>query len=227
LLALIWFFVANASENMVKAGIASGFDFLWQVSGIDVPFTIIEYSPKSDIFRLLQVGIANTLLVSALGMVFATLLGFVVGVARLSRNWLLANFAAAYVEFIRNIPLLLFVFFWYFGVVRALPPPRASLDLGGWLFLNNRGLYVPTPQNSSVFWIAALASVGAALFFVGLRVRARRRQADTGQPFPVVAAGAALLLGVPAVAFGLAGVATSWDVPGLRGFNFRDRKSVV
>ena len=206
---------------MVKAGIASGFDFLWQTSGIDVPFTLIDYTPKSDIFRLLQVGIANTLLVSALGMVFATLLGFVVGVARLSRNWLLASFAATYVEFIRNIPLLLFVFFWYFGVVRALPPPRASLDLGGWIFLNNRGLYVPTPEDSGRFGIAALVSLGAALVFIGLRIWAQRRQASTGQAFPIVAAGSALLLAVPVAAFALAGTGTSWDVPGLRGFNFR------
>jgi His/Glu/Gln/Arg/opine family amino acid ABC transporter permease subunit len=115
----IWYFVANASENMVKAGIASGFDFLWRTSGIDVPFRIVEYSPQGNILSLLWVGIANTLLVAILGMIFATILGFLIGIARLSKNFLLRSLAGGYVEFVRNIPLLLFVFFWYFGVIRG------------------------------------------------------------------------------------------------------------
>ena len=206
---------------MVKAGIASGFDFLWRTSGIDVPFRLIEYGPQDTNFRLLLVGIANTVLVSILGMVFATLLGFVVGIARLSKNWLLSFFAGAYVEFVRNIPLLLFVFFWYFGVVRALPPPRSSIDVGGIFFLNNRGLSIPTPETPGVFAIPLMLFVLCFAAFLALRLWAAKRQAATGQPFPIVLAGLGLVVGIPAVAATIAGTATAWSVPALTGFNFR------
>ncbi len=218
---LFWYFVANASENMVKAGIASGFDFLWRTSGIDVPFRLFQYGPQDRNVDLLYIGIANTILVSLLAMVFATLLGFAVGVARLSKNWLLSAFAGFYVEFVRNIPLLLFVFFWYFGVVRALPPPRASIDVAGTFFLNNRGLYVPTPENPGVFGPAlAVFGLGIAAF-LALRYWGARRQAETGRPFPVVAAGLALVAGLPLLLAIAAGFSTAWSVPVLTGFNFR------
>jgi general L-amino acid transport system permease protein len=221
LFATIWYFVANASENMVKAGIASGFDFLWRTSGIDVPFRIVDYSPQGDILDLLWVGVANTLLVSLLGMVFATILGFLIGVARLSGNLLLRSLAGFYVEFVRNIPLLLFVFFWYFGVIRALPPPRGSWDLGGVAFLNNRGLYVPAPQDASVFAALPLVVALAAAAFLLLRRWARARQTATGAAFPVWLAGLVLLAAVPLAALIVAAAATPWDLPALRGFNFR------
>ncbi|MBI1243975.1 MAG: ABC transporter permease subunit [Alphaproteobacteria bacterium] len=218
---LLWFFVENASENMVKAGIASGFDFLWRTSGIDVPFRLFEYGPQDRNIDLLYVGIANTVLVSVLAMVFATVLGFAVGVARLSRNWLLSTFAGIYVEFVRNIPLLLFVFFWYFGVVRALPPPRASLDLGGIFFLNNRGLSIPTPEHAGPFGYVLAAFVLGFAAFLALRLWGAGRQAATGRPFPVVPAGLALVVALPGLAALAAGLSTPWNVPVLTGFNFR------
>ncbi len=206
---------------MVKAGIASGFDFLWRTSGIDVPFRLIDYTPQDRIFDLLMVGIANTVLVSVLAMVFATLLGFVVGVARLSKNWLLSLFAGAYVEFVRNIPLLLFVFFWYFGVIRALPAPRNSIDIGGLFFLNNRGLSIPLPETGAVVWWPVAAFVAGLAAFLALRLWAAKRQAETGQPFPIVAAGLGLVVAFPALAAAMAASATAWSVPVLAGFNFR------
>lgn len=221
LFATIWYFVANASENMVKAGIASGFDFLWRTSGIDVPFRIVEYSPQGNILSLLWVGVANTLLVALLGMVFATILGFLIGIARLSKNFLLRSLAGGYVEFVRNIPLLLFVFFWYFGVIRALPPPRASWDLGGLAFLNNRGLYVPSPTDPSAFAGFPIVLAIAAVCFLLVRRWARKRQADTGEAFPLWIAGVALFGVAPVMALILGTISTAWDTPALRGFNFR------
>lgn len=221
MLATIWYFVANASENMVKAGIASGFDFLWRGSGIDVPFRIVEYSPQGTILSLLWVGVTNTLLVALLGMVFATILGFLIGIARLSKNFLLRNLAGGYVEFVRNIPLLLFVFFWYFGVIRALPPPRASWDFGGIAFLNTRGLYVPSPNDPAVFAGLPIVLAIAAVCFLLVRRWARRRQAETGEAFPLWLAGVALFGLAPLAALVIATFSTGWDVPALRGFNFR------
>jgi general L-amino acid transport system permease protein len=151
LVGLTVFFVRNASENMVKAGIASGFDFLWRNSGIDVPFVLTDYTRASPIIDLFWVGVVNTLLVTVVALVLATVLGFVVGIARLSSHWLLSTIAGAYIEFVRNIPLLFFVLFWYFGVIAALPAPRDSVSVFGVAFLNNRGLTIPLPDMPANF----------------------------------------------------------------------------
>jgi general L-amino acid transport system permease protein len=221
LIAALAYFVSNASQNMVKAGIASGFDFLWRGSGIDVPFQLTGYTPSSSILGLLWVGIVNTLLVSAVSIVAATLLGFVLGVARLARNPLIAGIAGAYVEFCRNIPLLFFVLIWYFGVVASLPAPRGSLSIFGVAFLNNRGLTVPVPTTGSVLWpfLATLAA-GIALQ-VAIAAWARRRQERSGRAFPVWRSGLLLVVAGPLFAATLAALATGWDVPALRGFNYR------
>src|ERR1051326_6148503 len=169
LIAVIWFFVRNASQNLVKAGIASGFNFLWRDSGIEVPFTLTGYKPSDNILALLWVGVVNTLLVSACSIAVATVIGFTVGLLRLSRNWLLSTLAGVYIEFVRNIPLLFFVLFWYFGVLAALPAPRESLSFLDVAFLNRRGLSIP----------------------------------------------------LPLALFGTVGALTKWDVPVMRGFNYR------
>src|SRR5712671_3626634 len=157
LVAVVVFFVRNASDNMVKAGIASGFQFLWRDSGIEVPFNITGYKPSDTILALLWTGIVNTLLVSAAAIVVATLIGFTVGLMRLSHNWLLSTLAAIYVEFVRNIPLLFFVLFWYFGVLAALPTPKESYDFLGIAFLNRRGLSIPLPNDVTGFRLALIA----------------------------------------------------------------------
>ena len=144
LVVVVVFFVRNASDNMVKAGIASGFQFLWRDSGIEVPFNITGYKPSDTILALLWTGIVNTILVSAAAVIVATVIGFTVGLMRLSHNWLLSTLAAVYIEFVRNIPLLFFVLFWYFGVLASLPPPRESLSVLDLAFLNRRGLSIPT-----------------------------------------------------------------------------------
>jgi general L-amino acid transport system permease protein len=221
LVGLTIFFVRNASENMVKAGIASGFDFLWRASGIDVPFVLTNYTRSDTIMGLFWVGVANTMLVTVIAMVLATLLGFVVGIARLSSHWLLSTLAGAYIEFVRNIPLLFFVLFWYFGVIAALPAPRDSVKLFGIAFLNNRGLTIPLPDAPSNFrW--ALGAILLSWFAQWLVARwARRRKDRTGQDAPMLAIGLVLVVLVPALAIAWASLATRWDVPVLRGFNYR------
>src|SRR6478735_11957669 len=148
LIAIVWFFVRNASQNMLKAGMASGFNFLWRDSGIEVPFNLTGYKPSDNILALLWTGIVNTLLVSAVSIVVATIIGFTVGLLRLSHNWLLSTLAGFYIEFVRNIPLLFFVLFWYFGVLAALPTPRDSVSFLDVAFLNRRGLSIPTPNDA-------------------------------------------------------------------------------
>jgi general L-amino acid transport system permease protein len=221
LVAVVVFFVRNASDNMVKAGMASGFQFLWRDSGIEVPFNITGYKPSDTILALLWTGIVNTLLVSAAAVVVATVVGFTVGLMRLSHNWLLSTLAAVYVEFVRNIPLLFFVLFWYFGVLSSLPTPKESYDFLGVAFLNRRGLSIPLPNDVTGFRLALLAIpvlVGAQFLLAGW---ARARQARTGRDFPTWLAGFVLCGLLPIAAFIWAGSATSWDVPTLRGFNYR------
>jgi general L-amino acid transport system permease protein len=221
LIGLVWFFVRNASENMVKAGIASGFQFLWRDSGIEVPFNLTGYKPSDTILALLWTGIVNTLLVSAVSIVVATAIGFSVGLLRLSRNWLLSTLAGFYIEFVRNIPLLFFVLFWYFGVLAALPTPRDSVNFLDVAFLNRRGLSIPTPVDAAGFRWALLAI--AALIAVQWAIArwARARQARTGRDFPTWTVGFALCGALPVLALVVAGLGTAWDVPVLRGFNYR------
>ena len=215
------YFVRNASENMVKAGIASGFDFLHRNSGIDVPFVLTGYTPSDSILALFWAGVANTLFVSLLAMILATMLGFLIGLARLSPHWLLSTLAGGYIEFVRNIPLLFFVLFWYFGVIAALPAPRESIGFFGIAFLNNRGLTVPASENLSAFTWAMLAILVAALAQLAYARAARRRKDATGQDAPVVLVGLGLLVLLPIVALAIAAASTSWSIPALRGFNYR------
>jgi len=225
-LALAWFFVVNASENLARGGVASGFDFLAFRAGIDIDFRLIDYSADSSYARLLLVGVLNTLFVSAFAIVLATLIGVGIGIGRLSENWLLSRLCGAFVEGVRNIPLLLFVLLWYYAVIRALPAPRQSIGVSGAVFLNNRGVFMPVPDTSAVFLLvpAALAAGIVALWL--LRRWTRARQAATGRSFPLLEAGLALILGLP-VAAGLAAVfLTGWQVPVLRGFGMRGGTSV-
>jgi general L-amino acid transport system permease protein len=136
----------NAITNLQRAGIARGFGFLNNTSGFDLNQTLIAYSSsRSTYFDAFLVGLINTLVVAAIGIVFATILGFVIGIARLSNNWLVSKLATIYVEVIRNLPLLLQLLFWYYAVLASLPQPRESARIGSWAFLNTRGLFVPKP----------------------------------------------------------------------------------
>jgi general L-amino acid transport system permease protein len=221
LVGLIVYFVRNASENMVKAGIASGFDFLWRTSGIEVPFVLTGYTQQDNILGLFWAGVANTMLVTVIAIALATLFGFAIGIARLSSHWLLSTIAGAYIEFVRNIPLLFFVLFWYFGVIAALPAPRASLSVFGVAFLNNRGLTIPLPDAPANFRWALLAILLAWLAQFLVARWARLRKERTGRDAPVLTIGLVLVILVPILAVAYASLTTRWDVPVLRGFNYR------
>lgn len=227
LVGLTVFFVRNASENMVKAGIASGFGFLWRTSGIEVPFVLTGYTQSDNILALFWVGVANTMLVTVIAIVLATLLGFAIGIARLSSVWLVSAIAGAYVEFVRNIPLLFFVLFWYFGVIAALPAPRQSISVFGVAFLNNRGLTIPLPDGLENLRIAGLVILACVLAYWVFAIWARRRQARTGRHAPTLRAGFVLLLAVPLLTLVWAVLATRWDIPALRGFNYRGGFAVI
>lgn len=222
-----WTIFGNTRDNLQRLGIASGFGFLSSTSGFDIIQTLIPYSATSSYGQVFWVALLNTLLVSILGIVFATVLGLVIGVARLSKNWLIAKLALVYIETFRNIPLLLQIFFWYFTVLRAVPSPRQSLSLGDVAFLNIRGLYVPAPQFQPGFgWVLA-ALVVAIVLVIALTRWARQRQMATGQPFPVVKTALALLVGLPLIVFWLTGSPLQWQYPELRGFNFQGGLVVI
>jgi general L-amino acid transport system permease protein len=220
-LGLLVFFILNASRNMREAGIASGFDFLWRTAGIEIPFVLTSYTPQSDNLALLWVGIVNTLLITLISAAAATVLGFFIGIARLSRNWLLSALAGAYVEAVRNIPLLFFVLFWYFGVIAALPGPRNSIPFFNIAFLNNRGLTIPLPNDATPFGRAALVILAALILQIAFAWWATRRRDRTGKRAPVWTLGIALLVALPVVALTWATLSTGWDIPALRGFNYR------
>jgi len=215
------YLVQNTLHNLEQRGISTGFDFLSTEAGFGIIQTLVPYDETSTFGRTFVVGLLNTLLVSALGILLATLLGFVIGVARLSSNWLVARLAGAYIEVFRNIPLLLQIFFWYFAVLRALPGPRQSLALPDWAFLNIRGLYLPEPIPQPGFGLVLAASAIALGATLALARWARRRRETTGRPFPTGYAAAAVLIGIPVAAYLATGRPLDWELPALRGFNFQ------
>lgn len=229
-LALVFFFytiVTNALDNLAARGIATGFDFLSQEAGFGIGLTLIEYDETFSYGRTFYVGLLNTALVSVLGIVFATILGFVMGIARLSSNWLVSRFAAVYIEIFRNIPLLLQIFFWYFAVLQALPSARQSMSLGEAIFLNVRGLYFPAPvfgEGSGVVIGAFIIGIVATII---INIWANNRQKLTGQQTPMGRIALGLIVGLPTVVFFIMGMPITAEYPVLKGFNFRGGISII
>jgi general L-amino acid transport system permease protein len=220
IVALAWFFFDNARANIAAQNMRTGLGFLWNTAGFGVLQSFIPYDETSTYGRAFLVGLVNTLVVSGLGIVFATVIGFVVGISRLSSNWLIARLAGGYVELVRNLPLLFQILFWYLAVLASLPGPRQSFSLFGALFVNNRGLIVPRPLfGEGAEWVLAAFVAGVVLAFA-FRAHARRRQAATGEILPVGRVSAGAIVGLPLVAFFAAGAPISFEVPELRGFNF-------
>src|SRR6185312_4531529 len=217
---LIYGATTNAIDNLERAHIASGFGFWNNNAGFDISQTLISFSSQSGTYgRAFWVGLLNTLLVAGLGVIFATILGFVIGIARLSNNWLVAKAASGYVEIIRNLPLLLQLLFWYNAVLKALPAIRDSLHIPGGLLLNNRGLYLPQPLAKTGFGaveiVFALGVIASAAFYVW----ARKRQEQTGQQAPVLWVSLALIVGLPFVVFAIGGFPLSFEFPEAGRFN--------
>jgi len=219
--AVLAFAGLNMARNLERAGIASGFGFLGQVAGFEISQTLIEYSRASTYARAFWVGLLNTLAVSGVCIVASTALGFLLGLLRLSPNWLAARLAGVYVEVVRNVPLLLQILFWYIAVLNPLPSPRQALDLGGVVYLCNRGLVLPWPHwergGAAVAW-ALVAGLALAWAFAAW---ARRRRVRTGRSLPAWRIGLALAALPPALAWTLAGAQVRWSIPALTGFNFQ------
>jgi general L-amino acid transport system permease protein len=213
-------FVLNAKANLAAQRITSGFGFLDQTAGFSVNQSLIPYNESDSYGRVFLVGLLNTLLVAGLGIVLATILGFVIGIGRLSPNWLVARLAGAYVELIRNLPLLFQILFWYLAVLGALPGPRQSISLFGEVFLNNRGIIVPAPTAGEGAGLVAAAAAVGVIATLALRSWARRRQARTGEQFPVFWIGCAVIVGLPFVVLAATGFPIGFQRPELRGFNF-------
>ncbi len=217
---LAWGAISNAVDNLQRAHIASGFGFWDTTAGFDISQTLIAYSADVSTYgRAFWVGLLNTLLVAGLGIVLATVLGFTIGISRLSKNWLLSKTATGYVETIRNIPLLLQLLFWYNAVLKSLPVVRESYTFPGGIYLNNRGLILPQPLLQPDFdWVTAALAIGVAVS-VGYAIWARRRQMRTGQQAPVLWVSLALIIGLPAVVALLLGLPVQFDYPKAGRFN--------
>ncbi|MFP4125097.1 MAG: amino acid ABC transporter permease [Alphaproteobacteria bacterium] len=224
--ALVWWFASNAAANMADRGMSAGFGFLDSSAGFGIGFTLIPYQEGNTYLRVFLVGITNTLLVAVIAIAAATLLGLVVGLARLSDNWLIRTLARSYVELLRNTPLLLQIIAWYFGVFNLLPRPRESLEWFGLFALNNRGFYMPAPVVEAGFAVVLAALVAGVVGAVAVKRWAERRQEATGEPFPALPVGAGLIVALPLLAYGLMGGPLTWDVPALQGFNYRGGMAV-
>src|SRR6516164_1915711 len=223
LLAVVWLgyeFWKNAAANLRARDVASGFGFLERPAEFGVSLSLIPYSETDSYGRVFLVGLLNTILVSGIGIALATLLGFLIGIGRLSSNWLVARLAGGYVETIRNLPLLFQILFWYLAVLGTLPPPRQSLSLFGFVLFNNRGIIVPLlrPTAGSAY-VAAALGIGV-LATIGLALWAKRQRDARGAGMRVFWKGVALIVGLPLVAFIAAGAPVEVELPRIAGFNF-------
>lgn len=223
----IYSILDNTLSNMERRGITTGFGFLTNEAGFDILMSLIDYTGDDSYGRTFFVGLLNTLLVAILGTFFATIIGFIVGIARLSNNWVISKIATVYIEIIRNIPLLLQIFFWYIAVLQALPTVRQSIQIGDSFFLNNRGFYFPKPVFEEGFALAFVAVGVAIVGIIALKSWATKRQVKTGQQFPMFIASIAILIGVPFMAFASLGFPLSWEHAELGRFSFRGGSRII
>jgi general L-amino acid transport system permease protein len=228
ILFLAYSAVRNAAINLEKAHIASGLGFWNQTAGFDISQTLIEYSAQAGTYgRAFWVGLLNTLLVAVLGIFFATIVGFIVGIARLSKNWLIGKIATCYVELIRNVPLLLQLLFWYNAVLKALPDLRDSWSLPGSIFLNNRGFFAPYPIfEPRISWVVGAFIVGV-VGAIAFRVWAVKKQERTGEQSPVALVALGLIVGLPIIVFFVAGMPATLEFPEKGRFNIRGGMEIL
>jgi general L-amino acid transport system permease protein len=214
----VWWFVGNTVDNLRRANIASGFGFLNGRAGFDISATLIPFSSDSTYGRALVVGILNMLLVAGMAIVASTIVGFLIGIGRLSNNWLVAKLATGYVEIFRNIPPLLIVFFWYVGVISLLPQVRQALSLPLSVFISNRGISMPRPVFGAAATPALVGLVVAIVAGLAIAWFARRRQIATGQRFPAFWTAVALVVVLPVGAVWTSGASVTFDLPNLGRF---------
>jgi general L-amino acid transport system permease protein len=227
IVAFIAWVASNVVTNITRLNINTGFSFLGRPAGFEISQKLINYGDSASYLDVFIIALLNTVVLTAIAIVFATILGFVIGLARLSSNRLVAGVAAGYVEIVRNVPLLLQLFYWYFAVLRPLPGPRQSLSVFDIAFLNKRGLYLPSPIFEPGFGgllttIAVMLLIAFVLLWMNQRHRMR-----TGSGLHSVRLIALLLLAPPLIVAWLTGFPLSWDVPHLAGFNFTGGMTVI
>jgi general L-amino acid transport system permease protein len=217
---LAWYLVSNTLANLEKQSISTGFGFLKKEAAFEIGESPVRYSAADSYGRALWVGVLNTLKVALVGILLTTALGTVIGIARLSSNWLISRVAAVYIEFMQDIPILLQLFFWYAIFYESLPPPREALNPIAGVFLCNRGLVFAVPEAHAAYAAMGWAAAAACGIVFFLRRWARRRQARTGRTFPLVRLSLALLIGLPAAVWLFFGAPLAMNVPKMAGFNF-------
>jgi general L-amino acid transport system permease protein len=219
--ALVAYLTANAVANLEALGKTFGFDFLWASSSYDINQALIPYNSRDTHFRAAVVGLINTGLIAVAGCIFATILGFICGVLRLSSNWLINRIVYCYVEFTRNVPVLVQILLWHGVIVSTLPAPRAAVSPMEGIYLSNRGFYVPAPVFESGFWLVVVAFLAAVAGVILFARWAKKQQEATGRIYPVLSIGLAAILGLPTIAFFAAGIPVTLDEPVLQGFNYQ------
>jgi general L-amino acid transport system permease protein len=228
ILAMVgWYIFQTTRQNIANQRIVTGFDFFWIESGFSISQSLIAFNENNTYGRAFLVGLLNTLFVSALGLIIATVIGFLVGIGRLSSNWMIARLCGGYVEIIRNLPLLFQILFWYLAVLATLPGPRQSYSLFGELFVNNRGILMPKPifgGDGGMLLLMTFAAI--VLAFVVAKV-VRQRAVETGKHFRAWPAVVLILLGVPLFSWFYFGVTLSLERPELKGFNFNGGLRII
>ena len=221
-ISFIAWVVNNTATNMTANGIAHGFDFLWETSWFDIGYLpFIEHTNSHTYFNAFLVGLLNTVLVAVLGIFFATILGFLIGVGRLSDNWIISRFCGSYIEVLRNIPLLLQIFFWYHAVLRILPRAKSSINFSDSFFLNLKGLFIPKPIPETGFNAILFIGIISILCIIFLNIWAKRRQNITGKQFPIYSTSFTIFIIPVFIVSFLYNHPLSWEQPVLKGFNFK------
>ncbi|CAI8941483.1 putative ABC transporter membrane subunit YhdX [Pseudomonas sp. IT-232MI5] len=218
--SLGWYLFDNTQTNLQHRGITSGFGFLERSAGFGIAQHLIDYTEADSYARVFVIGLLNTLLVTVIGVVLATILGFIIGVARLSQNWIISKLATVYVEVFRNIPPLLQILFWYFAVFLTMPGPRNSHNFGDTFFVSSRGLNMPAALAADGFWAFVISIVVAIVGIVLMTRWANKRFEETGVPFHKFWVGLAILLVIPTLCALIFGAPLHWEMPELKGFNF-------
>ena len=219
--ALFFYMARNAVVNLEALGKDISLDFLSQPASYDISQRLIEYDSRSTHFRAMLVGILNTLLVAVCGIILSTILGFLLGVFRLSKNWLTNKLAYVYIEYVRNVPVLLHILMVHGIIIHSLPVPKNAISVGDGAFLTNRGFFVPKPLFEPLFWVVFALFVIGILFAIWFRRYAKNVQDMTGKHYPVFWISLGAIIGVPALAFLILGMPINWDVPELKGFNYK------
>ena len=221
ILLFFGYMVRNAMVNLDAIGKGFSFSFLWQPASYDINQTFIEYNSRSPHIRAAIVGILNTMAVAVAGVILATVVGFLLGVMRLSKNYLTAKISYVFIEYVRNVPVLVHILMVHGIIVRVLPSPRDAINVGDGMFLSNRGMQVPKPIFEPLFWVVLAAFIIGIGFVWWFRRYAKNVQDNTGRALPVFAVGLGAVIGIPALLYFILGAPIVWELPVLQGFNFQ------